>query len=104
MDFAIRDDLAPSIAERLRAQEDQRVFNALHDESVSLDQFVTTVNGVSDAADATALTYETLRRTIDQLNRYTPATWDHVPGTPQGPARAARTVREEPTLREIWND
>ena len=113
MDFAIRSDIASQVAAQIRADEDRRVFNALNDETVDLDQFASTVSAASDAADATALSYETLRRAIDQLNHAQPSPqdifdmggrWAEAYARTRRASRSVKIAREEPTLREIWND
>lgn len=83
--FAIRQDIAQDIATQMSA--------------------------ASDAASNTALSYETLRRAIDQLNGVTTSqqeaqrVFDMGAAWAERNARARRrTVREEPSLMEVWRD
>ncbi len=110
--IAIRADIAQDIATRIRADEDRRVFDSLNDESVDLNQFVTQVSAASDAADASVLTYEALRSAIDRMN-HAPGPqemfdmggrWAEAYARTRRASRSVKIVREEPTLREIWND
>jgi len=93
-------------------RREQDIRDALNDESVDLNQFVTQVSAVSDAADAQVLSYETLRAAIDRMN-HAPGPqemfdmggrWAEAYARTRRASRSVKIVREEPTLREIWND
>lgn len=94
------------IANEIRQREDREVFNSIAASTASA------WNQVSVQAQGAALTYETLRQAIDQLNNSgwyrERVTGDFAHGSQtmaEHRARARRTLaREEPTLLEVWRD
>jgi|CXWL01.1.fsa_nt_gi hypothetical protein len=87
---------------------------ALRDENAAriAQDFASGMSNVSDAADAQVLSYETLRAAIDRMN-HAPGPqemfdmggrWAEAYARTRRASRSVKIVREEPTLREIWND